>query len=278
MKVSIIIPVYNAEKLIERSLLSAIKQSDVNKEIIVIDGASNDETVSIIEKHKSYIAFFISEPDTGIYNAMNKGIRLATGDIIGFLAAGDWYVNEHVLKEAAEEFKHDTDVYSGRIWRQLNGRWEMPLPDKDLDHLYYKGCLRQPASFFKKSVFERFGLYDESYRCSGDYEFWLRLYTNHAKIQIADRIITVMIDGGISSDPTKIAWKEDREIVINYGVSPFVATYRYYWKNIRYFFVLTLKKIGLYSLAKRIIKKAVSYSDEELLSYGVDIKNPWFLA
>ena len=145
MKVSIIIPVYNAEKLIERSLLSAIKQSDVNKEIIVIDGASNDETVSIIEKHKSYIAFFISEPDTGIYNAMNKGIRLATGDIIGFLAAGDWYVNEHVLKEAAEEFKHDTDVYSGRIWRQLNGRWEMPLPDKDLDHLYYKGCLRQPA-------------------------------------------------------------------------------------------------------------------------------------
>ncbi len=107
LKISVITVSFNAQSTIERSIQSVISQNYDNVEYIIIDGRSSDSTVSIAEKYRDHIKVLVSEPDKGIYDAMNKGIALATGDVVGILNADDFFTNEYVLTVVADAFKNN---------------------------------------------------------------------------------------------------------------------------------------------------------------------------
>lgn len=277
MKISIIMVTYNAEKTIENSLLSLIKQDYKEKEIILIDGASTDRTMEIVKKYRDKITYLVSEPDNGIYFAMNKGISVAMGDFISFLSSGDFYVNNHVISETVKKILPETEVYFGNLFLQIDKKWRKWKSDKSLEKLYSRCSVGSPSSFVRKHIFEKFGSFDERYRCSGDYEFWLRLYTNHVKFQIGDQYMILMSDGGISSDPRKVAYKEDREIVKKYGVNPTVANLCY-WKNMfRHTLVCFLRRAKLDNVVKMILGQPPLLTEKEMKEIGIDVVNPWFL-
>lgn len=277
MKISIIMVTYNAENVIEDSLLSLIKQDYKDKEIILIDGASTDRTMEIAGRYKDYINYMVSEPDRGIYHATNKGIEAATGNYIGFLNAGDWYINSHVLSDITSKISAGIDIYVGNLFLQVNGKWKRWISNPFLDSLYLYCSVATPASFIKKSILKNWGTYNEEYRCSGDYELFLRLYTNHANFEVGGQYTTLMFDGGVSSDPRKVAYKEDRKIALQYGVSPVVAGIRY-WKNmIRYTVVRLLRRLKIDNTIKKILGQQPMLTVQEMKAIGIDIENPWFL-
>jgi len=182
-KISIITVSYNSEKTIEDTINSVYNQSFKNVEHIVIDGDSNDLTKKIVEKNKSKISKFISEKDKGLYDAMNKGINLSNGEIIGLLNSDDVYYNEDVLKNVIHIFDTipEVDVLYGdlvyverdnldkivRYWRSKN---------------YYKKYFDNgnvpphPTLFIKKNIYRKNKLFNINFKLAADYEFMLRLF------------------------------------------------------------------------------------------------------
>ncbi len=213
MKISVITVCRNAENLIGKTLESVFNQTYKNYESIVIDGASDDETVQIIEKFRDKIAYFVSESDTGIFNAMNKGIKAATGDILYFLNAGDTVYDENVFANIIEEFNkypqaelifgdlyfrtslitYPEDLYteSGRICKFNRYLFNLSLYHMPIPH---------QASFFKKELFIRYGGYREDIKFSGDYEFYLRiLLKERIAFKYINRVVANYLLGGVGS-------------------------------------------------------------------------------
>ncbi len=214
MKISIITVCKNAGDVIEKTFLSIFNQTYKNIEYVIIDGASNDKTASIIEKYKDQISYFVSEPDSGIYNAMNKGIKAATGDILLFLNAGDSLYDENVFSHILNEFETNkeaelifgdlffteapTTINSDKIVLKPNriGKYNRFLLNMSLYHIVPP----HPASFFRREVFDKCGMFREDIKISSDYEFYLRILLKHRILfKYTERIVTNFALGGISS-------------------------------------------------------------------------------
>lgn len=206
MKISIITVVFNGAKTIERAVKSIHSQKNVMIEHIVIDGASTDETLQILGRHQNSIAALISEPDQGIYDAINKGIKLATGDIIGILNADDYYANDYVLSDVVkcfeaknidavfgdvEYFDAENQAKSTRIYRSSG------FHPKSL----FRGIMpAHPALFLRKSVYERFGLFNSKYKIAGDFDLVARIFkANDLSYAYMPQTMTRMQNGGIST-------------------------------------------------------------------------------
>ena len=148
-KISIITVCYNAEKVIENTILSVINQEYNNYEYIIIDGNSKDNTTEIIKKYSNRITYWISEADNGIYHAMNKGIKKSSGDYLIFMNAGDTFYNNKVLAEIFSE-NQSKDIISGIALTGNEKKW---LPAKEIDlclmYFYTTGLCHQ-ATFIKK--------------------------------------------------------------------------------------------------------------------------------
>jgi glycosyltransferase involved in cell wall biosynthesis len=220
MKVSIITIAYNSETTIEATIRSVIAQSYPNIEYIIIDGKSKDSTLSIIEKYTSQISRVVSEPDKGIYDAMNKGVRMASGDIIGILNSDDFYADSDVIKNVVSLFERTQCdatyadlVYVDRLDEQKILRTWI---SGDYRHgAFLKGWMPpHPTFFVKADVYKRFGQYSTELRSSADYEFMLRvLHKQQIKVAYLNRVITKMRAGGQSNVTLKNrlrANKEDR--------------------------------------------------------------------
>lgn len=220
MKVSIITIAYNSETTIETTIRSVIAQSYPNIEYIIIDGKSKDSTLSIIEKYTSQISRVVSEPDKGIYDAMNKGVRMASGDIIGILNSDDFYADSDVIKNVVSLFERTQCdatyadlVYVDRLDEQKILRTWI---SGDYRHgAFLKGWMPpHPTFFVKADVYKRFGQYSTELRSSADYEFMLRvLHKQQIKVAYLNRVITKMRAGGQSNVTLKNrlrANKEDR--------------------------------------------------------------------
>ncbi|MCR8561917.1 glycosyltransferase [Mucilaginibacter sp. BJC16-A38] len=183
---------------------SVIAQKFNNVEYIVIDGGSTDKTINIVNNYKHFISRVISEPDKGIYDAMNKGIKLATGDVVGMLNADDFFADDTVLDNIAEAFKkNNVDIVyadldyinaSGKVirkWRSgqyttksLNFGWMPP----------------HPTFYCKRNLFEKFGFYGLNYGTAADYELMLRfLYINKLSAFYIEKVIIKMKIGGKSN-------------------------------------------------------------------------------
>lgn len=200
-KISIITVSFNSVKTIERTILSVLNQSYRNIEYIIIDGGSKDGTVDIIKKYQDKIHYWVSEKDGGIGDAFNKGICLATGDIVGILNSDDWY-ELNTLEKVMFNFKNsNADFLIGALkyWDKNNNNF-IVYPDREYKNKinYMMPNLNHPASFFKIDVYKTVGLFDLKYKLAMDYDFFLRVYSHNKKAVFTDEILTNMSFDGVS--------------------------------------------------------------------------------
>ena len=180
MKISIITVCYNAQNFIESAITSVLSQTYPNIEYIIVDGNSTDATMSIVNRYTNQISKIISEPDKGIYDAMNKGIACATGDIVGILNADDFYPNNQVIERVVAQFSQhqNTDFVLGSIAfvADQNAPIERVVSSVGfVPHQLKWGWMPpHPAAFVRKDVYDRFGVYKTDYRIAADYEFFIR--------------------------------------------------------------------------------------------------------
>ncbi|MGD2099855.1 MAG: glycosyltransferase family 2 protein [Desulfobacterales bacterium] len=175
MKISIITICKNAEDTLEKTIQSVLAQQYRNIEYIIIDGASTDKTDALINKYRDQVATYISEKDHGIYNAMNKGIKIATGDIVFFLNAGDIFNDEFVVEKVVNAFsKADIEFLYGDVFIN-DGISERLVQFNHVDKAFFldKNLCHQ-SIFYKPEVFRRCGYFDEQYSVLADYEWNVR--------------------------------------------------------------------------------------------------------
>jgi Glycosyltransferases involved in cell wall biogenesis len=206
--ISIIVAVFNGAKTLQQCIDSVAQQSYANKELIIIDGGSKDGTVALLEANHEKITYWISEPDRGIYNAWNKGLSQAKGEWICFLGADDYFWDAQVLERMSVALQNvPPDVrlaYAQIMLLNNNGENLYPLgePWGKVKERFKQGlCLPHPGVMHRRSLFERNGKFDESFRIGGDYELMLRELKTAEAMFIPDIIITAMRPGGLSSNP-----------------------------------------------------------------------------
>lgn len=206
MKVSIITVVYNNKNTINDAVDSVINQTYKNIEYIIVDGGSTDGTIDVIRSCGDKIDKFISEPDKGIYDAMNKGIRLATGDVVGILNSDDFYTSNDILEIVANEFiSKDIDCLYGDLEyvesKNVNKvvRYWKSKPYNE--GLFQKGWHPpHPTFFVKKECYEKYGVFNLDFKIAADYELMLRFLERYKlKSAYIPRTFVKMRIGGISN-------------------------------------------------------------------------------
>ena len=221
MKISIITVVYNNQKTIENAITSVLSQSYSNIEYIIIDGDSTDKTKDIIRKHVSKITKFVSEKDNGIYDAMNKGILLATGELIAILNSDDIYNDNDVLADVARKFIENENL------SVLYGDLVYVDPDdtnivrrKWLSRPYKSGFFERgnvpphPALFVKKEVYNECGLFNVNYKLAADYDFMLRVFKKYNYVvEYFPRLMVRMRLGGATNKNISNIIDGNREIL-----------------------------------------------------------------
>ena len=210
MKISIITITYNAIKVIEKTIQSVVKQKYDDIEYIIIDGGSTDGTIDIIKQYENKISLWISEPDKGIYDAMNKGIKLAKGEWINFMNAGDYFYDNLVLSKFSEIAKQsNADIIYGEVIKRLPS---IIFPEKPMPLSFIKNHMvfSHQSTFIKASYHKKY-LFNDKFKSSGDYHFFYNSYYNwNARFQYIPTIIAYYDESqGMSKDNWKIAYKEN---------------------------------------------------------------------
>lgn len=206
MKISIITATYNSEKTISDTLESVLKQTYGNYEHIIVDGLSNDNTMKIVksyeEKYNGKLKY-ISQKDSGLYDAMNKGIKMATGDVIGILNSDDMYANENVLKTIVNKFE-ETNCYGTYANLVFMDEETMSIPQRVWKSK--KGKIKDgwhpahPTLYLKREVYDKIGLFNLKYRIAADYDFMIRMMKDKdIKLEYIDKYIIYMRSGGTST-------------------------------------------------------------------------------
>lgn len=208
MKISVITINYNNRVGLERTMDSITNQTYPDLEYIVIDGGSSDGSKEVIQSRQKKLMYWVSEADSGIYNAMNKGIRKSTGDYLLFINSGDVLSERNVLEHLLENINEKFDLIYGDL-KQIyaNGKQEIiKMPDFVTVDTLVKATLCHPVTLIKRSLFDKFGLYDESLKIVADWAFFLKIFSFGSIHQIHKAIIVTdfMMDG-ISSLPENAA-------------------------------------------------------------------------
>lgn len=234
MKISIITVTYNSAATLEETILSVINQTYQNIEYIIVDGKSTDSTLSIIDKHKDRIAKFVSEKDNGIYDALNKGISMASGDVVGILHSDDFYTSNEVLQKIAERFIKDNceALYGDLLYVSKDNtdkiirKWR--AGEFKSNSFLFGWMPPHPTFFVKKEVYEKHKAFNLDFKTSADYELMLRLlYKHKIKTSYLPEFIVKMRMGGQSNISTKnriIANLEDRKAWEVNGLKPYFFT------------------------------------------------------
>ena len=205
-KISIITVSFNSAKTIKETIESILIQDYNNIEYIIIDGGSSDETIDIVKSYSEKISYFISEKDNGIYDAMNKGIKAATGDIVGILNSDDFYPNSFVLSNVAKTFKkYNCDaVYGDLVYvkakdtTQIKRYWQ--AGNYNTSKIKNGWMLPHPTFFVKKVMYDRHGLYNSDLKRAADYEMILKLlYKENISVHYIPMILVKMRMGGASN-------------------------------------------------------------------------------
>ncbi len=219
MKFTIITVCFNSATTIEDTIKSVASQEGIDVEHIIVDGLSTDGTADIIKRHKS-ISKFVSEKDKGIYDAMNKGLALATGDVIGTLNADDFYANENVLEEVAQVFL-DANIeacYGDLLYVSQQDTDKIVRYWKSRDYvsgLFKSGWMpAHPTFFVRKSVYDRLGGFNLDYKIAADFELLFRLIEqNKIKTKYIPKVMVKMRLGGTTNKNLSNVITQNKEII-----------------------------------------------------------------
>lgn len=228
MKFSIITPTLNSANTIRHTIQSVKVQQGVEVEHIIIDANSTDKTIEVIKSELVDSMIFLSERDKGIYDAINKGILLATGDIIGVLNSDDFYPDEFILSSVMSCFQdgHVNVVYGDLQYVSNDENLEIKrnwiAHDFDLDKLSRGWMPPHPAVFVKKTFHDSIGPYNIAYKISGDYDYLIRLFTNTKLcVSYCNSILVRMRVGGVSNNSIKniiAKMREDLSVIRRYKI------------------------------------------------------------
>jgi glycosyltransferase involved in cell wall biosynthesis len=218
-QITIITVCHNSVSTIADTLRSVASQSYINFEHIVIDGGSTDGTIEIIKKFEDKISVWVSEPDDGIYDAINKGIGMSNGDIIGILHSDDLYIDKHVISNVVQEFRNNVDsVYADLVYVERNNLQNIvryyDSSIFQISKFAYGWMPAHPTCFIKKNVYDKYGLYKTDYIIAADYELLVRFYAKHrVSYSYLPKVIVKMRSGGLSTRNFKSNVILNREIV-----------------------------------------------------------------
>lgn len=243
LKVSIITVCFNAEKTILKTVKSVLNQRYSNIEYIIIDGASTDNTLAELSAYSNNEFKLISEKDNGLYDAINKGISLASGDIIGLLHSDDIYPNEDVISTVVSYFQEDTllEALSSSVEIYKTDNFAKPYriyKANKFKNWQFKIGIQppHPGFFITKVAFNKVGYYRTQYKISGDFDWLLRaIVLNHIKVKFVPFVSVFMLDGGLSSSGWKSKVKMNNEnlrILKSHGIysNKFLIYLKYFLK------------------------------------------------
>ncbi|PHQ36731.1 glycosyltransferase family 2 protein [Rhodopirellula bahusiensis] len=230
MKISLITAVYNRAQFVADAIESALAQADANVQVVVVDGESTDGTATVVAGYGDQISVSIREPDRGIYDALNKGLRAATGDVIGFLHADDWLADANVLADVAELMANpnvdgvyaDLDYVDANDRDRVHRHWVSGA--YDVRKFRWGWMPPHPTVYFRREFYERFGLFNEDIRTAADYELLVRMMVRHkAKMAYLPRVTVKMRVGGASNASLANrlnANRDDRQAWLINGLKP----------------------------------------------------------
>jgi glycosyltransferase involved in cell wall biosynthesis len=250
---SIITVVFNGAAHLEETLLSVVRQSFADREYLIIDGGSKDGTVDIIRKHEERLTFWSSEPDKGIYDAMNKGIRRAAGKFLIFMNAGDHFVDNDVLRDIAPTLNAEKDMIvcgdamvsyglaGSRLLRARISLYDMPTFHQ--------------AMFFNREVFTQCGFFNTAYRYGADFDLWQKVFLNsRSGLRAVSRVVSVNNLEGLSNRHWGQIWWE--RVVMCRRNLPFpqfcLCLFVRLGEGARLVLISMLKKLRVYDLVLRL--------------------------
>ncbi|WP_218079626.1 glycosyltransferase family 2 protein [Anthocerotibacter panamensis] len=216
LKLSIITVTFNSVKTLENTIQSVIAQGYPNTEYIIIDGGSTDGTLEIIEQYKNYLTCWLSEPDEGIYDAMNKGIKISSGEVIGIINSDDYYT-EGAFQKLVSVFQNmpETDVLYANILYEIPNstafiaKSRYPLKRSD----FYCMPILHPTVFVRSSCYKKYGKFNIKYKLSADHELMLRLLEGSANFYYLNETLAYMRAGGVSYNNLLKGLSEIKEIL-----------------------------------------------------------------
>lgn len=198
-KLSIITVNLNNAEGLERTIESVVSQTFTDYEFIIIDGGSTDGSVEIIKQYADKITYWVSEPDKGIYNGMNKGIKVAKGEYCQFLNSGDWLFDGTVLSDFFLDTTYTEDLIYGNIYTPEK---MYVYPQKLSFYTFYSGSLGHQSTFIKRTLFDTIGLYNEKNRIVSDWQFFvIAIVKNEVTYRKIDRTVCYFVKDGISVNP-----------------------------------------------------------------------------
>ena len=246
VKFSIITACLNCSSLIERTCKSIIALNYKNFEWIVIDGDSNDGTLEIIKKYQEQISCLSIELDSGIYEAMNKGIRLASGEYLIFMNAGDTFYDCDTLSIVSKNLGPDL-LYGKTLKRSKNKDKICTYPDTINSDYLLNNTLPHQSTYFKKETFSKYGLYNETYKIAGDYELYARFILK-AKIsyKYINKPLSIFYLGGVSSDKKfRNILKKEQDTIRKLYFKGYLKSMKFYRHILRNFYMFIMPKLLL---------------------------------
>lgn len=254
-KISIITITYNSEKTLEETIKSVADQNYDNLEYIIIDGGSKDNTLAIINNYKEYISLVVSEPDNGISDAFNKGIKNATGEIIGIINSDDLLI-PNAIQALVDNYDECIDVYRGNtvLWNPQTGFKLSIKPTMSFPITKRAKSICHQSTFIRKSAYLKYGCYDVSFRYMMDADLLHRFYNEGARFKYIDSDLAIFRQGGVTSDNWKKKLSELKKMIIKNGGNSIYAYYRVF-------------SFSLFNIGKTILFKIIDGDKSKRLRY-----------
>jgi glycosyltransferase involved in cell wall biosynthesis len=242
---------------LHKTILSVINQNFSDYEYIVIDGGSNDGSVDLIKEFSDKITFWKSEPDAGIYNAMNKGISASNGGYLLFLNSGDWLVNDQVLHNLFSGFSDCDFLYGNLIKIYSDGQQTVDkgFEGKAIDLFsLLRGTINHASCIIKKSLFDRYGLYDERHKIVSDWKFFLQaIGLSNSKVSYKDIDVTYFDMNGISNNNLTLRRQEREQVLEEIIPKSIISVYRKYDS-----YISRLEQINQYKFTQLVNRLVLS--------------------
>ena len=213
-KITIITASYNAARTIEQTITSVVHQDYPNLEYIIVDGGSTDGTVEIIKRYESYGVKWISEPDQGLYDALNKGAQMSSGDFVEIIGADDALTKEDIISQIACQMDSSVDILCGQVWcvDERNKTQHIGTNENIQNRETYHGGMPPHAAMFVRRELLLRCPFDTNYQIAADYKFFLQCYCDQRiRIQPTNKIVAFFANAGVSSD-IEACWKEYNHI------------------------------------------------------------------